>query len=84
MPLDLPRIALAALHGCEIFIRLFAPVQNDGGKSLWNRRKFTLYYGMAIAFQRLAKETETAVEMTRWPTQMKSITRPRRPWEING
>ena len=67
MPLDSPRIALAALHGCEIFIRLFAPVQNGGGKSLWNRRKFTLYCGMAIAFQRLAKETETAVEMTRWP-----------------
>ena len=68
MPLDWPRIARPALHGCEIFIRLFAPVQNGGGKSQRNRRKFTLYCGMAIAFQRLAKETETAVEMTRWPT----------------
>jgi hypothetical protein len=51
MPLDSPGIALAALHGCEIFIRLFAPVQTGGGKSLRNRREFTLYGGMAIAFQ---------------------------------
>jgi hypothetical protein len=51
MPLNLPRIAHVALHGCEIFIRLFAPVQTGGGKSLRNRREFTLYGGMAIAFQ---------------------------------
>jgi hypothetical protein len=67
MPLDSPRIALTALHGCDVFIRFLSPVQNGGGKSLRNRREFTRYYGMAIAFQRLAKETETAVEMTRWP-----------------
>jgi hypothetical protein len=42
-------------------------VQTGGRKSQRNRREFTRYCGMAIAFQRLAKETETAVEMTRWP-----------------
>jgi hypothetical protein len=68
MPLNLPRIARPALHGCEIFIRLFAPVQNGGGKPLRNRREFTLYCGMPIAFQRLTEETGMAVEMTRWPT----------------
>ena len=51
MPSDLPRNAQPALHGCEIFIRLFAPVQTGGGKSLRKRRDFTLYGGMAIAFE---------------------------------
>jgi hypothetical protein len=64
MPLNLPRIAHVVLHGCDVLIRFLSPMQNGCDKSLRKRREFTLYGGMAIAFKRLAKETETAVEMT--------------------
>lgn len=84
MPSDFPRIARVALHGCEIFIRLLSPMQNGCGKSLRNRREFAVCCGIAIAFQLMAEAIATVVENRRWPTQMKLITRRRRPWEING